>query len=115
MKTSRGPCTTSHDSLVKHVLSRVALLNLMLFQHFDIIYAFYYTRMTILNYSILVKQHKCIYIKHNSLVITATHCLLIGENIRESDVASLPRVTLKSPDRPKMNDILVLENLKTDR
>ena len=94
MKTLRGACTTSHDSLVQHVLLRVALLNPMLFQHFDIIYAFYYTRITILNYSILVKQHKYIYIEHKSLVITATYCLLTGENIRESDVASLPRVTL---------------------
>ena len=94
MKTLPGACTTSHDSLVQHVLLRVPLLNPMLFQHFDIIYAFYYTRMTILNYSILVKQHKCIYIEHKSLVITTRYCLLTGENIRESDVASLSRVTL---------------------
>ena len=94
MKTLRGACTTSHDSLVQHVLSRVALLNPMLFQHFDIIYAFYYTRLTILDYSILVKPHKFIYIEHKSLVITATYCLRTGENIRESDVASHPRVTL---------------------
>ena len=81
--------------MVQHVLSRVALLNPMLFQHFDIIYAFCYTRVTILNYPKLVKQHKCIYIKHSSLVISATHCVLIGEYIREAEVASdLPRVTL---------------------
>ena len=49
-------------------------------------------------------------------MITATHCVLKGENIRDADVASdLPRVTLYSPHRPKMNDILVFENLKTDR
>ena len=69
-----------------------------------------------LSHPILVKQHKCIYIKHRSLMITATHCVLKGENIRDADVASdLPRVTLYSPHRPKMNDILVFENLKTDR
>ena len=49
-------------------------------------------------------------------MITATHCVLTGENIREADLASdLPRVTLWSPDRPKMNDILGFENLKTNR
>ena len=49
-------------------------------------------------------------------MITGTHCVRKGENIRDADVASdLPRVTLYSPDRPKMNDILVFENLKTDR
>ena len=87
MKTLRGACTTSYDSLVQHVLWCLSLLNPMLFQHFDIIYAFYFTRMTILNYSILVKQQKGIYIRHKSLVITATHFLLTGENIREFDVA----------------------------
>ena len=104
------------NRVVCDVLSRVAFLNPMLFQHFDVIYAFYYTWVTILNYPILVKQHECIYIKHRSLMITGTHCVRKGENIRDADVASdLPRVTLYSPDRPKMNDILVFENLKTDR
>ena len=50
-----------------------------------------------LNYPIILKKHV------GSLVITATHCRLrTEENIWKSD-------------RPKINNVLVLENLNTDR
>ena len=38
---SRVACATSNDNIVQHVLSRVAFLNSMLFQHVDI-----FTRFT---------------------------------------------------------------------
>ena len=108
MKTSRGACTTWHDSLVQHVLSSVSLLNPMLFQRFYIIYAFYYTRLTILNYPIIAEQHKTlVYLYQTQESGDHSNTLLTGENITEADVASLPRAIVYSLHRPKMNDISV--------
>ena len=113
-KTSRGACTTSHDSMVQHVLARVSFESHVVstFRHHLLVLLHLTDNIKLSNNR---RQHKCIYIKHRSLVINATHCVLTGENIGEADVASLPRITLESPDRPKMNDVLVFENLKTDR
>ena len=79
--------------MVQHVLSRVALLNPMLFQHFDIIYAFCYTRVKLCNTRETTQVY--LYQTRESGDHCLTHCVLTGENIREADVASdLPRVTL---------------------
>ena len=92
-KTSRGACTTSHDSMVQHVLARVSFES-------HVVSTFRHHLRVLLHLTDNIKlsntrrQHKCIYIKHRSLVINATHCVLTGENIGEADVASLPRVTL---------------------
>lgn len=92
-KTSRGACITSHDSLVQHVLARVAFEP-------HVVSTFRHHLRVLLHPTDNIKlsnnrrQHKCIYIKHRSLVINATHCVVTGKNIREADVASLPRVTL---------------------
>ena len=92
-KTSCGACTTSQDSMVQHVLARVCFES-------HVVSTFRQHLRVLLHLTDNIKlsntrrQHKCIYIKHRSPVINATHCVLTGENIGEADVASLPRVTL---------------------
>lgn len=65
------------DSIVQHVLARVALLNSMFLQHFNIIYAvlLHLTDHTLKLSSKFENNKKSMYIKQGRPVITATHYL----------------------------------------
>lgn len=69
IEKSRGACTTPRGNIVQHVLARVALLNSkFLPQHFNIVYAFYYTRLiTLLNYLISLKITKKVCISNKGV------------------------------------------------
>lgn len=106
IEKSRGACTAPRSNIVQHVLARVALLNsTFLPQHFNIVHAFYYTRLiTLLNYLISLKitKKKHVYQTRES----SNHCNTLpittnwkNQNIRESHVSSLPRVF--SPQKSK--------------